>query len=158
MTTKVPITLAGFNQLQEEIKVLKTVDRPAVIQAIATARDHGDLKENAEYHAARERQSFIEGRVMDLEDKLSRVDVIDPTKMTGNVIKFGATVQVVDEDTEKEHVYQIVGEYESNFEKGKLAFTAPLSRALIGKTVGDSVEVSTPKGAKAYEVVKVLYK
>jgi transcription elongation factor GreA len=158
MTTKVPITLAGFNQLQEEIKVLKTIDRPAVIQAIATARDHGDLKENAEYHAARERQSFIEGRVMDLEDKLSRVDVIDPTKMTGNVIKFGATVQVVDEDTEKEHVYQIVGEYESNFEKGKLAFTAPLSRALIGKTVGDSVEVSTPKGAKAYEVVKVLYK
>src|ERR1700733_3558448 len=94
MTTKVPITLAGFNQLQEEIKVLKTVDRPAVIQAIATARDHGDLKENAEYHAARERQSFIEGRVMELEDKLSRVDVIDPAKMAGNVIKFGATVQI----------------------------------------------------------------
>ena len=158
MTTKIPITLAGFNQLQEEIKVLKTVDRPAIIQAIATARDHGDLKENAEYHAARERQSFIEGRVMELEDKLSRVDVIDPAKMTGNVIKFGATVQLVDEDTEKELTYQIVGEYESNFEKGKLAFTAPLSRALIGKTEGDSVEVNTPKGAKAYEVVKVSYK
>ncbi len=158
MTTKVPITLTGFTQLQEEIKVLKTVDRPAVIQAIAEAREHGDLKENAEYHAARERQSFIEGRLMELEDKLSRVDVIDPAKMTGNVIKFGATVQILDDDTEKEHTYQIVGEYESNFEKGKLAFTAPLSRALIGKTVGDTVEVNTPKGAKAYEVVNVLYK
>ena len=112
----------------------------------------------AEYHAARERQSFIEGRILDLEDKLSRVDVIDPAKMTGNVIKFGATVQVVDEDSEKEHTYQIVGEYEANFEKGMLAFTAPLTRALIGKTVGDTVEVNTPKGAKAYEVLKVAYK
>ena len=158
MTTKVPITLTGFNQLQEEIKVLKTIDRPAIIQAIADAREHGDLKENAEYHAARERQSFIEGRLLDLEDKLSRVDVIDPAKMTGNVVKFGATVQVMDDATEQQHTYQIVGEYESNFEKGKLAFTAPLSRALIGKTVGDTVEVNTPKGAKAYEVVKVLYK
>jgi transcription elongation factor GreA len=158
MSTKIPITLAGFTQLQEEIKVLKTVERPAVIQAIAEAREHGDLSENAEYHAARERQSFIEGRISELEDKLSRVDVIDPAKLGGNVIKFGATVQVVDEDTEKEHTYQIVGEYESNFEKGKLAFTAPLSRALIGKAVGDTVEVSTPKGAKAYEVVEVLYK
>jgi transcription elongation factor GreA len=158
MTTKVPITLAGFNQLQEEIKTLKTVDRPAVIQAISEAREHGDLSENAEYHAARERQSFIEGRVSELEDKLSRVDVIDPTKMSGNIIKFGATVQVVDADTENEYTYQIVGEYESNFEKGKLAFTAPLSRALIGKTVGDTVEVNTPKGAKAYEVLKVAYK
>lgn len=158
MTTKIPITLTGFTQLQEEIKVLKTVDRPAIISAIADAREHGDLKENAEYHAARERQSFIEGRLSELEDKLSRVDVIDPIKMAGNVIKFGATVQLVDEDTEKEHTYQIVGEYESNFEKGKLAFTAPLSRALIGKTVGDTVEVNTPKGAKAYEVVQVVYK
>src|SRR5665213_2145147 len=127
MTTKFPITLTGFNQLQEEIKVLKTVDRPHIIQAIAEAREHGDLSENAEYHAARERQSFIEGRLMELEDKLSRVDIIDPVKMTGNVIKFGATVHVVDEDTEKKHTYQIVGEDESNFEKGKLAFTAPLS-------------------------------
>ncbi len=158
MTAKFPITLTGFNQLQEEIRVLKTVDRPAIIQAIAEARDHGDLSENAEYHAARERQSFIEGRLSELEDKLSRVDVIDPAKMTGNIIKFGATVEVIDADTEHEHVYQIVGEYESNFEKGKLAFTAPLSRALIGKTVGDTVEVHTPKGAKAYEVVKVGYK
>jgi transcription elongation factor GreA len=158
MTTKIPITLAGFDQLQEEIKLLKTVERPAVIQAIAEAREHGDLSENAEYHAARERQSFIEGRISELEDKMSRVDVIDPAKMGGNVIKFGATVALVDEDTKKEHTYQIVGEYESNFEKGKLAFTAPLSRALIGKTIGDSVEVNTPKGAKAYEVVKVSYK
>ena len=158
MTTKVPITLAGFNQLQEEIKTLKTIERPAVIQAIATARDHGDLKENVEYHAARERQSFIEGRILDLESRLSRVDVIDPAKMTGTVIKFGATVRVVEEASHQEHTYQIVGEYESNFEKGMLAFTAPLSRALIGKTVGDTVEVHTPKGAKAYEVLKVGYK
>jgi transcription elongation factor GreA len=158
MTTKIPMTLAGVDQLQEEIKVLKTVERPAVIQAIAEAREHGDLSENAEYHAARERQSFIEGRISELEDKLSRVDAIDPAKMTGNVIKFGATVKLIDEDTEKEHTYQIVGEYEANFEKGKLAFTAPLSRALIGKTVGDSVEVPTPKGPKAYEVLQVAYK
>jgi transcription elongation factor GreA len=151
------MTLGGYNQLQEEIKNLKTVDRPAVIQAIAEAREHGDLSENAEYHAARERQSFIEGRLLELEDKLSRVDVIDPAKMSGNIIKFGATIKVVDEDTEKEHTYQIVGEYEANFEKGKLAFTAPLSRALIGKTVGDTVEVNTPKGVKAYEVLKVAY-
>lgn len=158
MITKVPITLAGFDRLQEEIKVLKTIDRPAIIQAISDAREHGDLSENAEYHAARERQSFIEGRILDLEDRLSRVDVIDPAKMTGNVIKFGATVKVIDEDTDTEHTYQIVGEYESDFEKGMLAFTAPLSRALIGKTIGDTVEVTTPKGAKAYEVVKVAYK
>jgi transcription elongation factor GreA len=158
MTTKVPITLAGFTQLQEEIKVLKTIDRPQVIQAISTAREHGDLKENAEYHAARERQSFIEGRILELEDKLSRVDVIDPAKMSGDTIKFGATVKVVDEDSSEEHSYQIVGEYEADFEKGKLSLTAPLSRALIGKTVGDVVEVKTPKGTKAYEVLKVIYK
>ncbi len=158
MTTKVPITLTGFDRLQEEIKVLKTVERPAIIQAISEAREHGDLSENAEYHAARERQSFIEGRILDLEDRLSRVDIIDPTKMTGNIIKFGATVKVIDGDTEKEHTYQIVGEYEADFEKGMLAFTAPLSRALIGKTIGDTVEVTTPKGAKAYEVLKVAYK
>lgn len=157
MTVKLPITLAGFDQLQEEIKVLKTVDRPAVIQAIAEAREHGDLSENAEYHAARERQSFIEGRIQDLEDKLSRADVIDPTKMSGNTIKFGATIKVADEDTEEKHVYQIVGEYESNFEKGKLALTAPLSRVLIGKKIGDVVELTTPKGTKAYEVLEVKY-
>lgn len=158
MTTKIPMTLAGHDQLQEEIKVLKTVERPSVIQAISEAREHGDLSENAEYHAARERQSFIEGRINELEDKLSRVDIIDPSKMSGDIIKFGATVQLVDEDTEQEHTYQIVGEYEANFEKGKLALTAPLSRALIGKKVGDTVEVNTPKGAKTYEVLAVTYK
>ncbi|MDE2337450.1 MAG: transcription elongation factor GreA [Alphaproteobacteria bacterium] len=157
MTTKIPITLAGFAQLQDEIKNLKTVERPAIIQAIAEAREHGDLSENAEYHAARERQSFIEGRILELEDKASRVDVIDPAKMGGETIKFGATVRVVDEDTEAEYTYQIVGEYESNYEQGKLAFTAPIARALIGKAAGDAVEVSTPKGAKSYEILKVVY-
>lgn len=157
MTTKVPITLAGYDQLQEEIKTLKTVERPAVIQAIAEARAHGDLKENAEYHAARERQSFIEGRLQDLEDRLSRVDVIDPAKMTGDVIKFSATVKLVDDESGEEAVYQIVGDYESDFEKGRLSLTAPLSRALIGKTVGDVVEVRTPKGVKAYEILEVKY-
>lgn len=158
MTTKLPITLAGFEQLQEEIKVLKTVERPAVIQAIAEAREHGDLSENAEYHAAREKQSFIEGRILDLEDKMSRADVIDPAKISGDIVKFGAKVKVVDEDTSKDHVYQIVGEYESNFEKGLLALTAPLSRALIGKKVGDVVEVTTPKGSKSYEILDIIYK
>ena len=158
MTAKIPITLTGFNQLQKEIKVLKTIDRPAIIQAISEAREHGDLSENAEYHAARERQSFIEGRLADLEGKLSRIDVIDPSKMSGDIIRFGATVKIVDEDSEDEHTYQIVGEYESNFENGKLAFTAPLSHALIGKTIGDTVEVNTPKGTKSYEVLDVAYK
>ncbi|MFH1157392.1 MAG: transcription elongation factor GreA [Pseudomonadota bacterium] len=158
MAAKVPITLAGFDQLQEEIRILKTVDRPAVIQAISDARDHGDLSENAEYHAARERQSFIEGRLGELEGNLSRIDVIDPSKMSGNIIRFGATVKITDEDSREEHIYQIVGEYEASFENGKLAFTAPLSRALIGKTVGDTVEVKTPKGVKTYEVLNVAYK
>ncbi len=157
MTTKVPITLAGCAQLEEEIKMLKTVERPAVIQAIAEARAHGDLKENAEYHAARERQSFIEGRLLELEDRLSRVDVIDPAKMTGTVVKFSATVKLADEDSGDEVTYQIVGEYESDFEKGRLSLTAPLSRALIGKTVGDVVEVRTPKGAKSYEILEVKF-
>jgi len=158
MTIKIPITLAGFTQLQEEIRVLKTIERPAVTQELSESRGHGDLKENAEYHAARERQSFIEGRILDLEDRLSRVDVIDPAKMTGRTVKFGATVKVVDEESNEEHTYQIVGEYEANFEKGKLSLTAPLSRALIGKTVGDTVEVTTPKGVRAYEVLQVIYK
>ena len=158
MTSKIPITLTGFNQLQKEIKVLKSVDRPAIIQAISEAREHGDLSENAEYHAARERQSFIEGRLSDLEGKLSRIDVIDPSKMSGNIVRFGSTVKIVDEDSEDEHTYQIVGEYEANFENNKLAFTAPLSRALIGKTIGDTAEVKTPKGIKTYEVLNVSYK
>ena len=158
MTAKIPITLTGFDQLQKEIKVLKSVDRPAIIQAISEAREHGDLSENAEYHAARERQSFIEGRLADLEGKLSRIDVIDPSKMSGDIVRFGATIKIVDEDSEDEHTYQIVGEYEANFEDNKLAFTAPLSRALIGKTIGDTAEVKTPKGIKTYEVLNVTYK
>lgn len=155
---KVPMTAAGYERLEAELKNLKSTERPAVIEAIAEARSHGDLSENAEYHAARERQSFIEGRIAELEDKVSRADVIDIAKMTGNVVKFGATVKVVDEETDKEQTFQIVGEYEADIEKGLLALTAPLPRALIGKTVGDSVEVTTPKGAKAYELLEVKYK
>src|SRR6201997_313106 len=158
MTTKFPITLSGFNQLQEEIKVLKTVDRPAIIQAIAEARDHGDLSENAEYHSARERQSFIEGRVMELEDKIARAEVIDVSKLSGKVIKFGATVTLEDEETEEKTVYQIVGEDEADISKGRLSVTSPVARALISKTIGDNVEVSTPRGARSYEIVKVQYK
>ena len=152
------MTSAGFERLQDEIKNLKTVERPAIIEAIAEARSHGDLSENAEYHAARERQSFIEGRISDLEDKLSRADVIDVSKLGGNVVKFGAHVKVVDEETDKEQSFQIVGEYEADIEKGLLALTAPLPRALIGKAVGDSVEVQTPKGVSAYEVLEVVFK
>lgn len=155
---KVPMTAKGFERLEAELKNLKSVERPSIIEQIAEARSHGDLSENAEYHAARERQSFIEGRILDLEDKSSRADVIDLSKMTGKIIKFGATVTVVDEDTDKEQTFQIVGEYEANIDDGLLALTAPLPRALIGKTVGDSVEVTTPKGSKAYEVLNVVYK
>lgn len=155
---KLPMTAAGYERLQEEIKNLKHVDRPAVIEAIAEARSHGDLSENAEYQAARERQSFIEGRIQDLEDKISRAEIIDTSKMSGNVIKFGAHVKVVDEETNQEQSFQIVGEYEADIERNLLALTAPLPRALIGKTVGDSVEFTTPKGSKAYEILAVSYK
>jgi transcription elongation factor GreA len=155
---KVPMTLKGYQRLEEEIKHLKSVERPAIIEAIAEARSHGDLSENAEYHAAREKQSFIEGRLLDLEDKISRAEVIDALKMAGNIIKFGAHVKVVDESTDAEQSFQIVGEYEADIEKGMLALTAPLPRALIGKQKGDSVEVTTPKGTKAYEVLEVAYK
>lgn len=155
---KVPMTAAGVAKLEIELRQLKTVDRPNVIEAIAEARSHGDLSENAEYSAARERQSFIEGRILELEDKLSRAEVIDPAKIAGDVIKFGATVRVVDEDTDKEQTFQIVGEYEADIEQGLLALTAPLPRALIGKAVGDSVEVAAPKGSKSYEVLEIIYK
>lgn len=155
---KIPMTASGYERMEAELKNLKSVERPSIIEQIAEARSHGDLSENAEYHAARERQSFIEGRILDLEDKVSRADVIDTAKVAGNVIKFGATVKIVDEDTDKEQTFQIVGEYEADTDKGLLALTAPLPRALIGKKVGDSVEVTTPKGAKAYEVLEVRYK
>ena len=151
---KIPLTRAGHSALNDELKKLKSVERPAVIRAIAEAREHGDLSENAEYHAAREKQSFIEGRVKELEGILSLADVIDPASMSGT-IKFGATVQLVDEDTDEEKTYQIVGEPEADIESGKLNIKSPLARALIGKEEGDSVEVHTPGGEKAYEILKI---
>jgi transcription elongation factor GreA len=154
---KVPMTEQGYQNLQEELKRLKSTDRPAIIKAIAEAREHGDLSENAEYHAARERQGFIEGRVMELEDKIARAEVIDVSKLSGSVVKFGATVRLADEETEEKQTFQIVGEDEADVTKGRLSVTSPLARALIGKAKGDSVEVSTPRGSKTYEVVKVTF-
>ncbi len=154
---KIPLTRAGFDALDKELKILKSEERPAVIRAIAEAREHGDLSENAEYHAAREKQSFIEGRVKELEGILSLADVIDPASLSGT-IKFGATVTLVDEDTDEEKTYQIVGEPEANIEKGLLNLKSPLSRALIGKEEGDSVEVKTPGGEKCYEILNIAYK
>lgn len=154
---KLPMTADGFARLYDELKNLKSVERPAVIKALEEARAHGDLSENAEYHAAKERQSFIEGRVLELEDKISRADVIDVTKLSGETIRFGATVKLADEDTDEEVSYQIVGADEGDIAKGRISLTSPLARALIGKNPGDSVEVTTPGGAKAYEVLKVQY-
>ena len=152
------MTARGFNRLQEELKTLKSVERPAVIKAIAEAREHGDLSENAEYHAARERQSFIEGRVMELEDKISRAEVIDVSKLSGSTVKFGATVTLADEDTDEEVTYQIVGQDESDIKAGFISIISPLSRALIGKQVGDTVEVTTPGGSKSYEIIDIAFK
>ena len=157
MNDKVPMTAEGFARLEEELKQLKTVARPEVIKAIAEAREHGDLSENAEYHAARDRQSFIEGRVAELEDKISRAQVIDPAKLSGDTVMFGATVRVVDEDTEQEISYQIVGETEADVKAGRIAVTSPIARAMIGKAVGESIEVTTPKGTKAYEILNIQY-
>jgi transcription elongation factor GreA len=154
---RLPMTSDGYNRLQEEIKRLKTVERPTIIRAIAEARTHGDLSENAEYHAARERQSFIEGRLAELEDKVARAEVIDTSKLSGSVIKFGATVTLADEETDEEQTFRIVGEDEADIKDGRLSVTSPLARALIGKGKGDSVEVSTPRGAKPYEVVTVAF-
>ena len=154
---KVPITADGYNRLQEELKRLKSIERPAIIKQIAEAREHGDLSENAEYHAARERQGFIEGRLMELEDKIARAEVIDVAKLSGKSVKFGATVKLADEETDEEQTFQIVGEDEADVGQGLLSITSPLARALIGKGKGDSVEVSTPRGAKSYEVVGVTF-
>ena len=154
---KVPMTLSGFERLQEELRQLKTVERPAIIKAIAEARDHGDLSENAEYHAARERQSFIEGRVLELEGKISRAEIIDVKKLSGKTVTFGATVTLADEETDEETKYQIVGADESDVSKRLLSITSPLARALIGKSVGDSVEVVAPGGSKVYEIVKIRF-
>lgn len=158
MTEKVPMTMPGYQRLEEELKHLRSVERPAIIKAIAEAREHGDLSENAEYHAAREKQSFIEGRIMDLEDKIGRAEVIDVSKLSGDTVMFGATVTLVDEETDEESVYQIVGEEEADIKKGFLSVTAPLARALIGKKKGSSAEVRTPKGVKTYEILKIAFK
>ena len=155
---KIPMTVEGFSRLEEELKHLKAVERPAVIRAIAEAREHGDLSENAEYHAARERQSFIEGRVAELEDKISRAEVIDVHKLSGKQVMFGTTVTLLDEDTEEKIKYQLVGQDESDIRAGRLSISSPLARALIGKKVGDTVEVSTPGGSKSYEVVRLAFK
>lgn len=154
---KIPLTRAGFDKLDAELKHLKSVERPTIIRAIADAREHGDLSENAEYHSAKEKQSFIEGRVKELEGVISLADVIDVSKMNG-AIKFGAHVTLVDEDTDKETTYQIVGEYEADIESGRLNMKSPIARALIGKEEGDSVEVRTPGGVKSYEVLSIVFK
>ncbi|MHA7850634.1 MULTISPECIES: transcription elongation factor GreA [Roseovarius] len=153
---KIPMTRRGHTALEVELKQLKSEERPAIIRAISEAREHGDLSENAEYHSAKEKQSFIEGRIKELEGVISRAEVIDPTKLKGP-IKFGATVTLVDEDTDEEKTWQIVGEYEANIENGLLNMKSPIARALIGKEAGDSVEVRTPGGEKSYEVLKVEY-
>ena len=157
MTQRLPITKQGLTQMEEELKHLKSVARPEVIRAIAQAREHGDLSENAEYHAARERQSFIEGRLAELEDKIARSEVIDVATLSGKTVKFGATVTIVDEDTDEKLTYQLVGEVEADVKAGRLAINSPLARALIGKSVGDSVDVVTPKGDKMYEILKVKF-
>ncbi len=152
------MTAEGYQALQEEIRHLKTVERERIIKAIAEARAHGDLSENAEYHAAKEQQAWNEARVAELEDKLSRAEVIDVSKLSGDKVQFGATVTLIDEDTEKEVTYQIVGDLEADVSKGRISLSSPIARALIGKSEGDIVEVNTPGGGKSYEIVKVEYK
>lgn len=151
------MTGRGFSRLDEELRRLKTVDRPEIIRALAAAREMGDLSENAEYHAAKERQAYVEGRILELGDKLSRAEVIDVERLSGDRVTFGATVRLADEDTDKESVYQIVGTDESDIEAGLLSITSPLARALIGKSVGDSVDVTTPNGSRSFEIVELRY-
>ena len=154
---KIPMTAEGYRALEDEVQHLKMVERPQVIKMIAEARAHGDLSENAEYHAAKDRQAFIEGRVMDLEDKLSRAEIIDVSKLSGKTIKFGATVTLADEDTDTKVKYQIVGDLEADAKRGRISISSPIARALIGKTAGDTVEVAAPGGAKSYEILKVQF-
>jgi transcription elongation factor GreA len=154
---KIPMTVAGYAALEAELKRRQQEERPRIIQAIAEARSHGDLSENAEYHAAKESQSLNEGRIAELEDKIARAEVIDVSKLSGNTVKFGATVTLVDEDTEEEKSYQIVGDSEADVKSGKVSVSSPIARALIGKKVGDAVEVNTPGGGKSYEVLKVAF-
>ena len=155
---RIPMTAEGHAALQAELKNLKSVERPNIIAAIAEARSHGDLSENAEYHAAKEKQSFIEGRISDLDDKLARADVIDVSKLEGGKIRFGATVSLIDVDSEEEVTYKIVGDDEANVKEGKISISSPIARALIGKEEGDEAEVAAPSGARAYEVTKVEYR
>ncbi len=154
---KVPMTAEGYNTLIDEVKLLKSVERPRIIRAIEEARAHGDLSENAEYHAAKEAQGWNEARVAELEDKISRADVIDVSKLSGDTVMFGAKVSLIDEDTETKVVYRIVGDTEADVKQGKISISSPISRALIGKKKGDSVEVATPGGGKSYEIEKVSF-
>jgi transcription elongation factor GreA len=154
---KIPMTAAGYSSLETELKRLQQVERPRIIQAISEARSHGDLSENAEYHAAKEQQSLNEGRIAELESMLARADVIDVGKLRGETITFGATVKLVDEDTDEEKTYQIVGDVESDVRQGKISISSPIARALVGKKVGDQVEVTTPGGGKSYEVLDVRF-
>ena len=155
---RIPMTAEGYKTLEDEINHLKVVERPTVIRMIEEARAHGDLSENAEYHAAKERQAFIEGRVVELEDKLSRADIIDISKLSGTTVKFGATVTLFDEDTNAKVKYQLVGDLEANAKKGRISISSPIARALIGKSKGDTVEVSAPGGARSYEILKVEFR
>jgi transcription elongation factor GreA len=157
MSNRIPMTLGGYARLEEELKRLKSDERPAVIKALAEAREHGDLSENAAYHAARERQSFIEGRMLELEDKLARAEIIDISQQSGTTVKFGARVKLVDEETEEEVIYQVVGSEEAEIQRGLLSISAPLGRALIGREAGDSVEVSTPRGTRYFEILEVAF-
>jgi transcription elongation factor GreA len=154
---RIPMTAEGFKALEDELNQIKTVDRHEIIKAIAEARAHGDLSENAEYHAAKEKQSFIEGRVIELEDYIGRAEVIDISKLSGNTVKFGATVTLVDEDTDAKRKYQIVGDFEADAKKGRISISSPIARALISKSKGDTVEVAAPGGARSYEILKVEF-
>jgi transcription elongation factor GreA len=155
---KVPITIKGFATLEQELRHRQQEERPRIIQAISEARAHGDLSENAEYHAAKEAQAMNEGRILELESLISRAEIIDVSKLNGERVKFGATVKLIDEDTEQERIYQIVGEPEADVRSGRVSVTSPIARALIGKMVGDTVEVNTPGGGKSYEIVGVLFR
>ena len=155
---RVPMTTEGFKLLEAELQRLKAEERPRIIQAIAEARSHGDLSENAEYHAAKEAQGLNEARVAELEDKISRAEIVDTSKLSGTTIKFGATVTLVDEDTDEKVKYKIVGDLEADVKNGKISISSPIARALIGKSKGDTAEVTTPKGARSYEVIKVEWK
>lgn len=155
---KVPMTLEGFKKLEAELHRLKVVERPRIIQQISEARDHGDLSENAEYHAAKDAQGLNEAKVAELEDKIARAEIIDPSQLSGSTVKFGATVTLEDEDAGEKVKYKIVGEHEASVREGKISITSPIARALIGKSKGDSAEVTTPRGTRSYEVLKVEYK